>query len=522
MSKSNVDGGEALPSALLCDMGWEMAGNSCVYISEEEQSWSDANLTCDKRQSQLADINSKNFYLESIVKYDADCGMMWKRRPGTDLCYQFRETKMPWFQALEHCTYYKGSLASITSSEEQKYIEGKLSEMDILQFWIGASDRREMYNFQWEDGAPYIYFNWDEGQPRFENIPNCVGISADSMGWKDYSCYLSNAFICKKKANPRQFQTDTTSTTVVTPSLRYYGCPPGWLNYGAHCYQIITKTKPSRFTNEDCLAQKSYIASIHSKEENDFLWSHLSQDKKYRIGFIWEKNKSGIMWVDNTAVNYTNWAYMPTYANKSFEMLFVQIEQKSGKWISNNYLDQGDGYICKKPADVVTSTPIVQKHSVGCLENGYAYAEYCYTYYGNMTSWDEALSFCRDRNGNLATVTNSVVNDFVSSVSGGDRNSPFWIGLSLNRRNRIWSSGITPNEEFWDKDFTGNDDGCTAIKSKVQLWQLQDCRNLLPFVCETVREGFTTSAVPSTTTSSASKFADCPPTWIRIMECAIK
>ncbi|KAH9490834.1 hypothetical protein Btru_033519 [Bulinus truncatus] len=97
---------------------------------------------------------------EMEVKYDADCGMMWKRRPGTDLCYQFRETKMPWFQALEHCTYYKGSLASITSSEEQKYIEG---------------------------------------QPRFENIPNCVGISADSMGWKDYRVTLATHFYLQKK-----------------------------------------------------------------------------------------------------------------------------------------------------------------------------------------------------------------------------------------------------------------------------------------------------------------------------------
>ncbi|KAH9523863.1 hypothetical protein Btru_047258 [Bulinus truncatus] len=239
------------------------------------------------------------------VKYDADCGMMWEKRSGTYLCYQFRETKMSWFHALEHCAYNNGSLASITSSEEQTYIEGKISELDFLQFWIGASDRQEMYNFQWEDESPFLFSKWDE------------------------------AFSSQVTPYP-------ATSTELLPSGRFYSCAQGWLNHDDHCYQIITKEEQFSSGFSNCKAQNSTMASIHSKEENGFIWSHLSQDKIYWIGTVLESKDSHDVWLDSTTVNYTNWAYFLPNSKYQYQLrtLFVQIQQQFQLYYSSSKTDQ--------------------------------------------------------------------------------------------------------------------------------------------------------------------------------------
>ncbi|KAH9523862.1 hypothetical protein Btru_047257 [Bulinus truncatus] len=257
-------------------------------------------------------------------------------------------------------------------------------------------------------------------------------------------------------------------------SFRHLECRYWELWCIRHLVQIITKEEKFSSGFSKCRALNSTMASIHSKEENGFIWSHLSQDKIYWIGTVLESKDSDDVWLDSTTVNYTNWAYFLPNSKYQYQLrtLFVQIQQKIGKWIPKEFDGFTDGYVCKKPAEIA-SIPTVKPYSTGCLEEGYAYVEYCYTYYHNLTTWEGAQKFCRQRNGNLATVINSVTNDFLSSVFGG--RTDFWIGLSIVKSKLIWSSGISTYGEFWERDFIGNRDGCTAMQSNIQLWQLLTC-----------------------------------------------
>ncbi|KAH9523861.1 hypothetical protein Btru_047253, partial [Bulinus truncatus] len=497
-----------------------------IHVDDEKgQWWVDGNLTkrsfgCSMSKNKSiasSHINTTDHSLDSgkknhfLWRYDPDCGMTWEKRPGTDLCYLFREAKATWFEALDSCLYKNGSLASITSSEEQSYIEGKLRHSSILKFWIGASDRRDTMNIQWEDRTPFTFFNWDDGKPELSNFPNCIGISTESMSWSDFSCYMGNGYICKRKAfSPKA---PSPPAFIPRPLARglYYGCDPGWLKYGNHCYQINTQNASYLKAASECKSRNSTLVTIHSKEENGFLWSQLPLDAQPWIGVMVYSN--GFLWVEDTPFNFVNWE---SWTNRIIRFLAsAYMDQKTGKWnpSESSFFAQGFSFICKKP-DKIVSSPPVKPYSAGCMEEGYAYAEFCYTFYSSNTSWDQAQRFCQLRKGNLATVSSSVANDFISSVFGAQGGS-FWMGLSVLKGRSQWVNGTTSQKSFWNSKYHGNSDGCAAMEPNAQLWQLENCSSLLPFVCETVREGFTTPSVITTTSAPTTVMATCPPTWLR-------
>lgn len=347
-----------------CDPGWIVAGDSCIFISDEDVSWYTAKMKCQSLQSQLVVINSDDIQsvLEGLITsdqywiglddtgsegnftwingtllntthwavgepdnkddencvvlkpvggqikwfdmrcldfnsficqkapsgistvatftttqapYSAKCGLMWEERPGTDLCYQFRVTKLSWSDAMALCAYYNGSLVSITSRDEQSYIEGRLRSQDDLVYWIGATDSMQEAGWRWEDGSPFSYLNWETGQPNQYGDEDCAGMKTSNMRWHDFSCSLRNSFICKKRV--KSMTSTSTTTQVSLPAGKYYGCPPGWLPYNNNCYLIKRNPATWKQAQIACRQESSDLASIQSVQENEFIWTKLPE-----------------------------------------------------------------------------------------------------------------------------------------------------------------------------------------------------------------------------------------------------
>ncbi len=57
-------------------------------------------------------------------------------------------------------------------------------------------------------------------------------------------------------------------------------CPVGWELFDGHCYQLVANTATWTEAEEDCNTKGGHLASIHSEDENTFifkLWGSSSQ-----------------------------------------------------------------------------------------------------------------------------------------------------------------------------------------------------------------------------------------------------
>ncbi len=81
--------------------------------------------------------------------------------------YQLIDKGLTWNEAKDYCEIRGGHLVTITSSEEQQFIESILQDTGKNSYWLGATDEETEGLWQWITGEEWDYVYWDvgEGQP---------------------------------------------------------------------------------------------------------------------------------------------------------------------------------------------------------------------------------------------------------------------------------------------------------------------------------------------------------------------
>lgn len=92
--------------------------------------------------------------------------------------YQRFEMNKTWKGAKRYCESLGGHLATITSLDEQTYIEN-LGLKPGFNYWIGATDEDEEDQWKWVTGEPWEYTLWDIGQP--DNYQSINGIEENYL-----------------------------------------------------------------------------------------------------------------------------------------------------------------------------------------------------------------------------------------------------------------------------------------------------------------------------------------------------
>lgn len=84
------------------------------------------------------------------------------------------------------------------------------------------------------------------------------------------------------------------------------GCSHGWKEFNNSCYKYNTYKSSWHDAVGSCFALSSSLASIHSREEEGFIY-YLSgaNDDEIWIGGEWMGN--GYYWIDYSNWDYTNW-----------------------------------------------------------------------------------------------------------------------------------------------------------------------------------------------------------------------
>ncbi|KAH9505718.1 hypothetical protein Btru_055612 [Bulinus truncatus] len=183
-------------------------------------------------------------------------------------------------------------------------------------------------------------------------------------------------------------------------------CSAGWF-YDLHCYQVQLGRSDWTTAQSNCRDRKANLASIHSEMEDVLIWSQLPRGRKFWIGLSRFESTTMPSWADSSSVVFTYWAKNePNRLNKTC----TYIQPEDGKWkaIECDAKLLVDGYICKRPLDILLS-PLSVNNSHGCLLGSYAYDRICYTWYNETRSWDDAQKLCQMLNGSLATVPDKYV-----------------------------------------------------------------------------------------------------------------
>jgi hypothetical protein len=88
----------------------------------------------------------------------------------------FREAGLDWMTAKNRCEAMGGHLVTISDEQENQFMIAlatkTLGDINNTGIWLGASDERNEGQWEWLDGTPFKYSNWNEGSPNGKDKEN--------------------------------------------------------------------------------------------------------------------------------------------------------------------------------------------------------------------------------------------------------------------------------------------------------------------------------------------------------------
>ncbi|XP_059166188.1 C-type mannose receptor 2-like isoform X2 [Physella acuta] len=419
---------------------------------------------------------------------------IWENRNSTNLYYMFVTTPLSWYDARDYCRANNGNLTSVTSQEEQDYLAVHTS-FYIDHCWIGLTAEREVGVWQWEDGSPVTYTNWDHIllQPDTWSQEYCTVMGKLNFPtWHDVHCFLPFPFVCKRTPVTGIQVTQMTDTTTKSPSFI-------WENRnGTNLYYMFVTTPLSWYDARDyCRANNGNLTSVTSQEEQDYLAVHTSSFIDHCwIGLTDEREVGVWQWEDETPVTYTNWDHILLQPDTwSQEYCTVMGKLNFPTW-HDVHCFLPYPFVCKRTPvtgiQVTQMTDTTTKSPSFIWENRNSTNLY-YMFVPTRLSWYDARDYCRANNGNLTSVTSQEEQDYLASRMSFAKDCT-WIGFSDESGIWKWEDGSLVKYTNWDRNVSDLDnrtnEHCAIIAIyNVAMWQGASCKSSYQFMCKRTGKG---------------------------------
>ena len=198
---------------------------------------------------------------------------------------------------------YKGHLATVTSAEEQAFLEatfGELLNMSFLGGYQSPTNALPNEKWHWLTGEPWSYTHWATGEPNdFGGSEYWIEIQqiGSTCMWNDWGA--------DDGARPR---------FVVEYELVHSPILAGPVTYPAngHSY-YVTAEMPWQSAQELALTLDGNLATINDAAEQEWVFATFGTfDERYRslwLGLNDELNEGDFVWVSGEPVTYLNWLW---------------------------------------------------------------------------------------------------------------------------------------------------------------------------------------------------------------------
>lgn len=123
-------------------------------------------------------------------------------------------------------------------------------------------------------------------------------------------------------------------------------CDVGWTLFEKYCYSFESSTKTRNLAESDCTGKNAHLASIHSKQENDFIRKVTNNEGVWIGG---KRTGSSFQWLDGTPFDYKNWmgGEPNNYGGREYCLFFNWNRNNLGQW-NDYHCEPTFPYVCKK------------------------------------------------------------------------------------------------------------------------------------------------------------------------------
>uniref|UniRef100_A0A8C6SQX0 Lymphocyte antigen 75 n=1 Tax=Neogobius melanostomus TaxID=47308 RepID=A0A8C6SQX0_9GOBI len=400
------------------------------------------------------------------------CQMLFEG-PEENSCYEFvPSAALTWQQAVTSCRSQGGDLLSVTGPEElrsETLLDG-LGRMP-QRMWIGLHQLDPSQGWQWSDGSPLSFLQWETGNPPTSTILDSdCGVLNIMQKFEVESCDAKLPYICKKPVNATQ--TAPEESLVYKETL----CPEGWVSWNGWCYKLV-KDKPLNF-GEALLycnsTEAGALASFHSVDSKEMISTSFHSDQSQMdvwIGLISSgSNPAVFKWINQEPITFTYWdSNQPV--QPTLDTSCVYYSGESHKWRVGNCTERLP-FMCQKKGEV---KDLAEKDECPFKDGWRRHGNSCYLLNTKQVSFEENCNF---------TIRNRFEQAFVNRLLGEQMSSKpqfFWIALKdINNTGEYqWVTPDNPVVTYtnWAATEPARDRGCVVMSTTKPLgsWRVKNC-----------------------------------------------
>ena len=214
----------------------------------------------------------------------------------------FEPDSITWEDAKQRCEQMGGYLATITSAEEQAFVDSLIENSGKNGLWLGAYRQQSDAEFVWLTGEPFQFTNWSAGQPdytsRREDMLMLYTYHNSQFGkWND----LTNEGWYDVPARKMGYICEWDSA----PSFQA-GIPGDAVLFQGRHYKIYRDQYSWTDARDQCIRLGGHLATITSADEQEFIESLNTDNRQLWIGG-YRDDAFNWYWVTGEAWAYTNW-----------------------------------------------------------------------------------------------------------------------------------------------------------------------------------------------------------------------
>ncbi|XP_066847759.1 macrophage mannose receptor 1-like isoform X2 [Anser cygnoides] len=467
------------------------------------------NQACNQRLGYICKKRNFSSKPDSIPKEELrpiKCTDGWW--PYAGYCYSIQREPKTWKDALTSCKRQDGDLASVHNIAEYSFLVSQLDNKPTEELWLGLSDLKAHFYFEWSDGTPVTFTRWQRRHPTYmSGLEDCVVMKGQDGYWATDVCDKQLGYICKKKSSSQSLEKEM----ITDP-----GCQKFFVREG--------NLKKSWFEAEEfCREIGGNLVTINSREDQILIW-RLALDKGVHMQGFWMglfllNPDEGFAWIDGSPVIYENWDKDEPNNHEEIEHCVMFNRSPQMRW-NDLYCEHLLNWICETKKGTPLKPEPNYKLEYQATDDGWIIHEDKQYYFSKEhVPMEQARRICQKNFADLIVIENESKRQFIWKYINTKKSGifraveSFFIGLVVSfDRKFSWLDKTPVNYVAWapnEPNFANNDENCVIMSKDFGFWKDINCALKNAFICERYN-----SAYSGLAPTVLPPLGGCPETWL--------